>query len=254
MLAMTNDDHQMKNVGDKILSTIDHPVLLERLLLALPVSCGRMAHFRRALAFSRTSGVRMFTHTELSRPNAWIMLQTCIQSSQDYAIHEKTDYVLLKARLGILDIAVGAGFSDLSFLSPSASGTKFGDQEQDPSKPSFCIPATISDAEQSFNSSVDSMAAILKKMLSNIRDAGAAHMRRTECKSAIDRLLVRLEFAVRTRPKPKKGVFGRASTGMEGLGGVMERYLASKKRKAMSDESHMVDDITLVDEGAECMP
>ena len=62
-------------------------------------------------------------------------------------------------------------------------------------------------------------------------------MRRTECKGAIDRLAVRLEYGLRTRPKPKKGVFGSEKVlgGTEaGVGGFLERFL--KMRGVSSGE------------------
>lgn len=61
---------------------------------------------------------------------------------------------------------------------------------------------------KAFNAAIDATLNALKATAGHIRDAGAAHMHRTECKSAIDRVMVRLEFGLRTRPRPRRLVFG----------------------------------------------
>ena len=235
----------MNHVAEKTLCTIDHPVLIDRLLHDLPISHRRLARYRRELASAYVSGSGLLGIPHLSSPEWWSTLQKVLRSSGHYSIHEKTDYVLIRARISVLDVAIGAGYSTFAFLSAESESLQ-----------SHVPEATIgSDSEQSFNSSVDGLTTYLRTMLSNIRDAGAAHMRRTECKSAIDRLVVRLEYAVRTRPRPKKDVFGRNSTGMERLGGVMERYLAGKKRKLPSEEVEVLagqtDGNRIIDEGGE---
>jgi hypothetical protein len=53
------------------------------------------------------------------------------------------------------------------------------------------------------------MVSHLRLMSSKIRDAGTSHLKRTEAKSALERLIVRLEASVRTKPRPRKGVFDR---------------------------------------------
>jgi len=69
-------------------------------------------------------------------------------------------------------------------------------------------PTPLSDKEKAFNAEVDAMVRWLRKTASSIRDAGAAHVRRTECKGVIERMAVRIESTVRTRRVKKASVFG----------------------------------------------
>jgi len=168
---------------------------------------------------------------------------THLKTSPHYITNENTDYTVVAARIGILDIAIGPGFSSFAFLVPTPS---HGERSQDLAKPNHnsdpskaYLPSDESDTEPTFNAHIDSLTTALRALASRIRDAGAAHMRRTECKTAIERLVVRLEFAARTKPKPRRGVFGAASAGVgitgawgaggHGLEGVMERYLGLRK-------------------------
>ena len=56
-------------------------------------------------------------------------------------------------------------------------------------------------------------------------------MTRTEAKDVLEMLQARLIYAVRTKPKPKKGIFGTASAGQKttwGNGDSMGKFLKSK--------------------------
>lgn len=62
----------------------------------------------------------------------------------------------------------------------------------------------------SFNVEVDALADKVKAIAASIRDTGASHMKRTEAKGALDVLYFRLIYAVRTKPRPRKVMFGEA--------------------------------------------
>lgn len=62
-------------------------------------------------------------------------------------------------------------------------------------------------AEESFNLHVDQISGRVRTLSSRIPDSGANHMSRSEAKSAVARLLFRLENSVRTKPKAKRGIF-----------------------------------------------
>ncbi|KAL9624775.1 MAG: hypothetical protein Q9160_001130 [Pyrenula sp. 1 TL-2023] len=69
-------------------------------------------------------------------------------------------------------------------------------------------PFTKADA-LAFNAQVDNLADKIKSIATSIRDTGASHMKRTEAKGALDILYFRLIHAVRTKPRPKRVMFGR---------------------------------------------
>ena len=62
--------------------------------------------------------------------------------------------------------------------------------------------------ENAFNRQVDDLADRVNTIFSSIADTGASHIRRTEAKEALGVLHKRLLYSVRTRPRPKKSVFG----------------------------------------------
>lgn len=103
-------------------------------------------------------------------------------SKPPFTITAKTDYASLSALVMFLDALVDSGFSSFPFR----------DNEE----------------EKVFNENVDALARQLRNLSGRIIDCGASHMRRTECKVVLDRLVYRLEFAVRTRVKPRRNLFG----------------------------------------------
>ncbi len=96
----------------------------------------------------------------------------------------ETDYVELSAKIAILDMAV-----DICLPSPDTL-----DKAQ----------------EESFNGKVDELAYEVKALFSNIPDAGAGHITRTEAKEVINRVHYRIAYGVRTKPKPKRNLFDSA--------------------------------------------
>lgn len=63
------------------------------------------------------------------------------------------------------------------------------------------------DGEKDFNSDVDQLLARVRNTASSISDAGAAYMSRVDAKEVMEGFRHRLNFAVRTKPQPRKGVF-----------------------------------------------
>ncbi|KAL4874845.1 hypothetical protein BJY04DRAFT_233253 [Aspergillus karnatakaensis] len=93
------------------------------------------------------------------------------------------DYGELTAVTTFLNIIVDSGWSE----------TKFADER----------------AEDEFNGAVDNLAERVKKIFSAIEDAGASHLKRTLAKEALESLHYRIVYAVRTKPPPKKTLFGQ---------------------------------------------
>ncbi|KAL3449258.1 hypothetical protein BJX65DRAFT_273107 [Aspergillus insuetus] len=98
------------------------------------------------------------------------------------ALHEY-DYGELRAVTTLLNIIIDSGWSE----------TKFCDE----------------DAEDEFNREVDLLAERVKKIFTAIEDSGASHLRRTLAKEALESLHYRIVYSVRSKPRPKKVLFGQ---------------------------------------------
>ena len=99
-----------------------------------------------------------------------------------YTINSATNYSALAASIDILSIAVGCG-NPLS-------------------------PESAKEDKAAFDRDVDILATKIRAMFTQIIDTSASHMKRTEAKEILEAFHSRLLFAVRTRPPPKKKVFG----------------------------------------------
>ncbi|KAJ0424274.1 hypothetical protein BJY00DRAFT_259106 [Aspergillus carlsbadensis] len=93
------------------------------------------------------------------------------------------DYGKLRAVTTFLNIIIDSGWSE----------TKFSDE----------------DAEYEFNREVDLLAERVKKIFTAIEDSGASHLRRTLAKEALESLHYRIVYSVRSKPRPKKVLFGQ---------------------------------------------
>ncbi|KAL9131948.1 MAG: hypothetical protein Q9217_000228 [Psora testacea] len=156
------------------------PSLRVQLLRNLPLISPEWLYLRRQLAlsffFSDTSYLNYPPRTPFSLCNISAHL-----SSSTFDITHNTDYATLTSSLIVLDIAIDAADR----------------------------PATMSSAdEKAFNDSIDTLAAKVKSMFMQIIDSGASNMRRTEAKEVLEGFHSRLVYAVRTKPPPRKMIFG----------------------------------------------
>lgn len=200
-----------------------------RAIASLPASTERSHRLRRLLA------VHLITNKtredqrqdDLTAPRWADAIVARLKKAPVFKISESTDYALLNSLIVLLDIAIDAGFSDFAFRSSNPVSTR-------PTGP-FGKQSTTTSAESAFNSQIDAITSQLRLMSSRIRDAGTSHLRRTEAKSAIERLAVKLVDSVRTRPKPRKGIFG-------GNTGEQRRFLSGflKPVQTNNDESESV--------------
>jgi hypothetical protein len=98
--------------------------------------------------------------------------------------------------------------------------------------------ATLAE-EKAFNQQVDQLADRVNAIFSSIADTGASHMRRTEAKEALSVLQKRLLYSVRTRPRPKKSVFGgrdgKEYRSEEKSKSAMQNYLMNKEKTLLKD-------------------
>jgi hypothetical protein len=235
--------------------------LLCRAIATLPATSLRQQQIRRKLALHILLDAPPDEEIDPTSPSTGVRLLLKIKKHPSFHISESTDYTTLHSLADLLDIAIDAGFSDFTFLST---------QEEEEAKPQpqshqthtlFSHATTPqSAAELSFNAQIDSLVAQLRLTCSKIRDAGTSHLKRTEAKSTLERLVVRLECAVRTKPKPRKGAFELGGGGGNARlsAGVLEKYLkrqsgGSTKETGSSDGdgSKTVRDVKGAQQGKE---
>ena len=162
--------------------TITDASLRLQLLKVIPSWSPRLTHLRRrlALAFFFQDPHRL-NHPS-NQPPDLKQITHHLQNPQ-FSITHTTDFSALASSIGILSIAIDSG--DPPPLQPYNK-----------------------DAETTFNKDVDSLAAKINIMFNDIVDTGASHMKRTEAKEVLEGFQRRLEYVVRTKPKPKKLIFG----------------------------------------------
>lgn len=163
-------------------------------------------------------------------------MASTLERDSAYRVSERTDYALLSARISILDVAIGPGFADFATLLTTSRPTS-EESTKSAHLSTALLKAPPTPAEVAFNAGVDAVLGALKRISSEIRDAGAAHMKRTECKTAIERLVVRLEFAVRTRPRPRSTVFGRSVMDHDAERDAMDRFVTTAQHVSKVEQN-----------------
>ncbi|KAI7354471.1 hypothetical protein KC336_g22317, partial [Hortaea werneckii] len=93
-----------------------------------------------------------------------------------------------------------------------------------------------------FNSQIDTLTQMLQKKSSHIKDGSMSDLQRTEAKAVLGRVIMRLEHAVRTRPKLKRGVFDDGPNA-ESVG-LMDEFV--KRDGGKNEESEVMG----IEEGA----
>ncbi|KAL9078966.1 MAG: hypothetical protein Q9157_002109 [Trypethelium eluteriae] len=214
LVALARDDETWKQntslleIGVSAFATTQNAQLRLRILQCVPNINGQMEDFRRHLALCFFLGDEAYLSCNLADSFLASRIVAHLRTSPLYDPNPQTDYANLGALISILDISIGSGFGSLPF----------------PSK----------DAEADFNRSIDALSQQITALHNSIIDTGASHMKRTEAKNALERLKYRLEFSVRTKPKPKKNVFGDV-VGKHSLDGyaqdanVMTKFLDKEK-------------------------
>ncbi|KAI6905130.1 hypothetical protein KC318_g5752 [Hortaea werneckii] len=199
--ADEKDSHESDGKPDKTRLSLN---LQCRLVTSLPTGKPAVRLLRRKLA------LLLITRSESDRPlesEDWTaVILNRLRKWRVFQVTEATDYALLASLVDILDIAIGPGFSDFAFLTkkteqqqPRTGHLHFGRNSD--------TPRTSSPGEHAFNSQIDSLTQILQKKSSHIKDGSMSDLQRTEAKAVLGRVIMRLEHAVRTRPKLKRGIF-----------------------------------------------
>ena len=199
--------------------------LLARAIASLPATILPLHQLRRKLALHILLNGPIDEDIDPISPSTGVRLLLRLKKHASFHISESTDYTTLHSITDLLDIAIDAGFSDFAFLSPSDNNPQRQQHKPATPKTLFGHASTPSSpAETSFNAQIDAIVSHLRFMGSKIRDAGTSHLKRTEAKSALERLIVRLEASVRTKPRARKGVFdGPGGLGTRVLDGYLKR-------------------------------
>jgi hypothetical protein len=206
-------------IAGLIYNAIDSPTLRLQLVNALPAATPNTHLFRRKLALAFILDKERHLNAELTNPALTARMLLLFQKGGTLRPTATTDYQDLRARLSLLDIALDIGFSDFDFLETRDKA-----------------------AEKQFNESIDRLAATVRETAARIIDAGAAHMARTEAKVVAERLVQRLEFAVRTREKPVKDWFGEVER--EGKKEFMKGWVNGAKKEELAEETQAVGGAT----------
>ncbi|KAF2209262.1 hypothetical protein CERZMDRAFT_100468 [Cercospora zeae-maydis SCOH1-5] len=171
------------------------------LVQSLPSRTERACHLRRRLALSvllPEDG----RNTATMGDRDWLAcIQQSLRTGKEFDIRESADFDLLVPLVEVLDIAISAGFTDYHVLHPRSEPTS-----DTKAQAMFAQLPKLSEAAKWHNSRIDAIVSELEYMKASIQHE-ATHLRRQELKAALERLVNRLEASVRTRPKPKKGVF-----------------------------------------------
>ena len=191
----SNREHPLAGIEGDFPGTIVHPVLQKRLLSLVSDNSIECYLFKRrlALAFFLSSPSWLadpLQNTELLTRR----ITRHISSSDKFdPLQEELDYRCLNASIHILNIAIGPGFRASDLLKSDATEDNLQEKKEE---------------EKRFNIQVDKLSSTINSLYTRVQDTGASHMLRTTAKSSIHNLQFRLDYAVRTKPKPRKDVLG----------------------------------------------
>jgi hypothetical protein len=179
------------------------------------------------LAFALNSPRRL--SSDVTNPALINHILVSLNKSSLYIISPSTDYLALKATLSLLDIALDVGFSNFTFLqkAPAVASTDVKPNARP-------VKRQVNEKEKEFNAGVDMIAKRVREIMAKVVDTGASHMRRTEAKSAADRMVQRLEGSVRTQTKATRDWFGNGKED-EVSKAFMESFIGKGKAKQDDD-------------------
>ncbi|THZ29729.1 hypothetical protein D6C91_01444 [Aureobasidium pullulans] len=217
----------IEHVGQRIRAHIPNPILIQRLIGLLPSSTAVTHMFKRRLGLASFMKSNTYLTNELDDVSTMNLLSLYLHENRAFKIQQESDFHKLGSRFETLDIIIGLGTSRFGFCGDEATNKT----DSPISTENATTRQALSEEETNFNSAIDKVVAELRAIAFNIRDSGAAHMRRTECKTAIEKLSYRLEFSARTRPKPKKGIFGAA----EGASDSIRNFVVRREQDTIME-------------------
>ena len=220
MAACLPDIEGAESFGAHLLDTlhiiydkVDDLELQSQLIRTLPTTSPSCCSLRQRLALSFFFKDPSYLSRDTTSPLLPELSKIAhhLRSQPAFTIRHSMNFQHLAALMSLLDIGIDDGNR------PDLSSDKF------PSK-------TNTETEKSFNKQVDDLSGAVRDMFSRIVDSGASHMSRTEAKEVMVALEARLQHAVRTRPRPKKSIFGTDSGAgsSEESKELMKKYLKQK--------------------------
>ena len=173
-----------------------------RLLQNIPASSRRLILLRRRLALAYYFRDIRYLSQQADYTLDLKVIARHLEDPQ-FRPSNTTDYGELAAAIGILGIAIDCG---------------------DP--PSLhCTTEEV----KAFNRDIDVLSLKIKSMFADIVDTGASHMGRTEAKEVLEVFQYRLSYSIRTKPPPKKSLFGDSTVESVANRHVMEAFVAKGK-------------------------
>jgi hypothetical protein len=191
-------------------ATVRSPVLRHQLISNFPSTTPRTYLIRRRLALSFALDNAKYLDANLSHRVLTSRTILSLNSNPLYRIKANVDFHVLLAHLSMLGVAIDSGFSDFSFL-------------QSPRGP------VEKQKEEEFNAGIDMLAKEIKDVASRIKVTGAIDMRGAEAKAVAESLVLKLNCAVRTKPKRAKDWFSEKRNEEKDTRELMEKWVRSEK-------------------------
>lgn len=190
--------HELQVVNTTAFTSITDTTLRLRMLQHVPASSHRLVLLRRRLALA--CFFRDIRHLS-QQADVTINLESIARQLEgpQFMTSNATDYGELAAAIGILSIAIDCG--------------------DPPSSP------CATEKERGFNRDIDVLSFKIKSMFADIVDTGASHMARTEAKEVLEAFQYRLSYGVRTKPPPKKSLFGDSTVEDAAKRQMMETFV-----------------------------
>lgn len=201
-----------------IFDTIEPAQLRVGVLNLVCSDSGGLFAVRQALALAFFTG--QWTQTELfgrSTESITKRILHQLDTSPLYRLTNTTDYQHLFLSVTMLDVAVD------NALVPDFQSQPLN------------TPEEIWAAKVTFDGHIDTITKQIRRLFTHIVDGGAGNMARTEAKAAVERLLYRLDYAVRTRPPQKTSALGHemCQSGVElPQTSLMAKFIVRKSRVA----------------------
>ncbi|KAF2454582.1 hypothetical protein BDY21DRAFT_352205 [Lineolata rhizophorae] len=203
------------------------------LVSTIPATHPLTHKFRRHMAMCSFLGSSSRAIPDYIEAKYFEYILVSLSKDEQYTPTRTTDYAALGARMSLLDVAIDIGFRPMHFedlLCPDevvpasdAAGEGGKSSKQKPRSKLFQkrgAPAKPKRpaAEAAFNAAVAAVAHRIAWIGERIIEGGSGHMPRVEAKQIISRLQFRLEHAVSTERRRRRGVldvveFGEDSDG-----------------------------------------
>jgi hypothetical protein len=159
-----------------------------------------------------------------------------LNRSPDFFITKTTNYASLAAHFSLLDIGIGPGPMKVPY--PRPPELSFDDSQH------AVLPQRIplSTEDHTFNKEVDALAKHIKLLSNNIVEAGAiSDLSRLDAKDSSERMVRRLENAVRIGGRRRKNIFDDEDEMKEGSSRVFRKWFIKSEGKSDAPGVKMED-------------